>query len=166
MIDLLVEQRMELKPYEYYKMDDIDHYFIKNYDRGSVRIGRGEDRSSAYATLRAQSIQNQDPEKITGYTACNNIDTVKNVLYAYINLGSVRNRISHSDFADLARKNMIVGRGHTSYAMTLMMESIERFIISYEKALEEVRGKNPKIVKISGNDVRRAAEAQRPPFTR
>jgi hypothetical protein len=45
--------------------------------------------------------------------------------------------------------------------MVLMKESIEFFIMSYEKALEEVRNKNPKIVAISPNDVRNAADAMR-----
>lgn len=29
---LFALQRLELKPYEYYKMDDISHYFVKTYD--------------------------------------------------------------------------------------------------------------------------------------
>ena len=49
--NLLAMQRLELKPYEYYKMDDIEHYFVKNYDRAGVRLSgsKGEDRNLAYA---------------------------------------------------------------------------------------------------------------------
>lgn len=156
--DLLALQRLELKPYEYYKMDDIDHYFVKQYDRGNVRLGKNEDRSLAYAALRAQSLENQDPSKISGHTACTNTETVQNVLYAYFHLGEVRNKISHADFNAMSEKRLIVSENDVSYAMIMMTESIEYFIMNYEKALAEVQGKNPKIVAISSDDVRKAAD--------
>ena len=159
-IRLLALQRLEMKPYEYYKMDDIDHYFVKNYDRASVRLGgsRGEDRSTVYAALRAQSIENQDPEKISGHTACNSIETVQNVLYAYYLLGDVRNKISHADSSAMAERRLIVSEKDVNSAMIIMKESIEFFIMSYEKALEETQGKNPKIVTITADEVRNAAD--------
>ena len=160
---LLGLERMELKPYEYYKMDDISHYFIKNYDRGSVRLNgsRDEDRNMVYAEMRAKSIDNKDPDKISGHTACGNIETVKNVLYAYFNLGTVRNKISHSDSDAMAEKRLIVSKKDVSYAMHLMMQSIEYFIMNYEKALAETKGKTPKIVYISSDDVRKAADSMK-----
>ena len=161
--NLLAQQRLELKPYEYYKMDDIDHYFIKNYDRSSVRLNgsKGEDRTLAYAVLRAQSIENQDPAKICGHTACSSIDTVQNVLYAYYHLGDVRNKISHADSSAMAERRLIVSESDVSYAMVLMRESIEFFIMSYEKAFEEVQNNKPKIVEITADDVRKAADCIR-----
>jgi len=157
---LFALQRLELKPYEYYKMDDIDHYFIKNYDRVSVKLGgsKGEDRNLVYAVLRAKSIENPAPDKIGGHTACDSLDTVQNVLYAYFHLGEVRNKISHADSEAMADRRLIVSENETNQALTWMKESIEFFILSYEKALEEVRDKKPKIVAISPNDVRNAAD--------
>jgi len=140
-------------------MDDLDHYFIKNYDRAGIRGGSADDRALAYAARRAESIGNQDPKKITGYTACDSTETVRNVLYAYARLGMVRNTLSHSDFSELAKQNMIVSDDNGSYALRTMMESIEAFIMNYEKALDEVRGKNPKIIRARADDVRQAAEA-------
>ena len=161
--NLLAQQRLELKPYEYYKMDDIDHYFVKNYDRAGVRLNgsKGEDRTLAYAVLRAQSIENQDPAKICGHTACSSIDTVQNVLYAYYHLGDVRNKISHADSNAMAERRLIVSESDVSYAMVLMRESIEFFIMSYEKAFEEVQNNKPKIVEITADDVRKAADCIR-----
>ena len=161
--NLLAQQRLELKPYEYYKMDDIDHYFVKNYDRAGVRLNgsKGEDRTLAYAVLRAQSIENQDPAKISGHTACSSIDTVQNVLYAYYHLGDVRNKISHADSNAMAERRLIVSESDVSYAMVLMRESIEFFIMSYEKAFEEVQNNKPKIVEITADDVRKAADCIR-----
>jgi hypothetical protein len=158
-VNLFARQRLELKPHEYYKMDDLDHYFLKNYDRAGIRAGSADDRALAYATRRAESIGNQDPEKITGYTACDSTETVRDAMYAYARLGMVRNKLSHSDFSELARQNMIVSDDNGSCALSMMMESIEEFIMSYEKALDEVRGKNPKVIRARADDVRQAAEA-------
>ena len=162
-VKLLAQQRLLLKPYEYYKMDDIDHYFVKNYDRGSVRLNgsRGEDRNAVYAALRAKSIENTDPKKISGHTVCDSMETVRNVLYAYHHLGEVRNRISHADSDAMAERRLTVSESDISFAMVTMRESIEYFIKSYEIALEEVRDKNPKIVSISADDVRNAADRMR-----
>ena len=158
--ELLARQRLELKPYEYYKMDDIEHYFVKSYDRAGVRFNdkKVEDRNLAYAVLRAQSINIQDSSKISARTACSNVETVQKVLYGYYHLSFVRNKISHADATAMADRRLIVSESDVSYAMTLMKESIEYFIINFEKAMEEIRGKNPKIVYISADDVRNAAD--------
>ena len=165
-VNLFARQRLELKSYEYYKMDDLDHYFIKNYDRAGIRGGSADDRALAYAVRRAESIGNQDPGKITGYTACDSTETVRDVMYAYARLGMVRNKLSHSDFSELAKQNMIVSDDNGSFALRIMMESIEAFIMNYEKALDEARGKNPKIIRARADDVRQAAEAMMGPNAR
>lgn len=157
---LFALQRLELKPFEYYKLDDIAHYFVKNYDRSAVKLNgsKGEDRTLAYAILRAKSIENRDPAKISGHTACNNIETVQNVLYAYFHLGVVRNKISHADYDAMAERRLIVSESDESFAMVLMKQSIEYFIMCYEKAIKEIEGKKSKIVTITSEDVRNAAE--------
>ena len=153
-------QQLNLKPHEYYKIDDIDHYFVKTYDRVNVKVGgpNREERAKAYAALRAQSLENQDPAKVSGHTACSNTETVQNVLYAYYHLSLVRNKVSHAEFRAIAERRPIVSESDLSYAMMMMKESIEYFIMSYENALEEVRGTHPKIVTITPDDVRKAAD--------
>ena len=138
---VLALQRLELKSYEYYKMDDIEHYFVKNYDRAGVRLNgsRGEDRTLAYAVLRAQSIENQDPAKICGHTACGSMDTVQNVLYAYYHLGDVRNKISHADAGAMAENRLMVSDSDDSSALAWMKDSIDFFIDSYEKDVETLK---------------------------
>ena len=86
---------------------------------------------------------------------------MQNVLYAYYHLGDVRNKISHADSNAMAERRLIVSESDVSYAMVLMRESIEFFIMSYEKALEEVRNNKPKIVEITADDVRKAADCIR-----
>lgn len=83
---------------------------------------------------------------------------MQNVLYAYFNLGSVRNQISHADNEAMAERRLVVSESDTSYAMLMMKQTIEFFIMSFEKAVEEVRNKNPKIVEISSDDVRNVAD--------
>ena len=157
---LLALQRLELKPYEYYKLDDIEHYFIKYYDRAGVNLkgSKDEDRNLAYADARVKSIESRDPAKIGGYTACDSTETVKNVLYAYFRLGYVRNKISHADADALTEIRLVVSESDISSSMLLMRESIEHFIMSYEKALTEVKDKKPKIVSVSPDAVRNVAE--------
>ena len=93
--ELFARERLELKPYEYYKIDEIDHYFIKNYNRAGVR-GQGdrdEDPQRVYAAMRTKSLENTDSSMITGLSACDDKDTLQNVLFAYYHLGFVRNKI-------------------------------------------------------------------------
>ena len=157
---LFARQRLELKSYEQYKLDKIEHYFIKYYDRSLVRLSgsKGEDRNRVYAAARAQSIMNPDPARISGHTACSNIELVQNVLYAYFHLGDVRNKISHADANAMIEQRLIVSENDVSSAVLLMQESIEYFIMSYEKALEDVRGKDPRVVRISPDAVRNLAD--------
>ena len=161
---LLAQQRLELRSYELYKMDDIEHYFIKYYDRDAVKLtgSRDEDRNKVYAAVRAQSLESRGPGKIWGHTVCDNPETVQNVLYAYYHLGVVRNKVSHADETGLlAESRLIVSENDISSGMLILRESIEYFILSYEKAMAEVAGKNPKIVLIPAYDVREAAERLR-----
>ena len=157
---LFALQRMELKPYEYYKMDEIDHYFIKTYDRSRTR-GKGdrnEDPQRVYAALRAQSVENSDPSLITGFTVCDSMETLQNVLYAYYHIGVVRNKISHADANAMAEVRLMAAESDTPSAMLWMRDSIDYFIESYEKAIAEVKDKAPRVVTITGDAVRMAAE--------
>ncbi len=81
--ELLARQRLELKPYEYYKMDLIDHYFVKTYNRTGARGqgSRGDNPQRVYADLRVKSVGNTDPSLITGYTVCDSMDTLQNVYF-------------------------------------------------------------------------------------
>ena len=161
--ELFARERLELKPYEYYKIDEIDHYFIKNYNRAGVR-GQGdrdEDPQRVYAAMRTKSLENTDSSMITGLSACDDKDTLQNVLFAYYHLGFVRNKISHADADAMAENRLMVSDSDDSSALAWMKDSIDFFIDSYEKAMAQVQGKNPQIILISGNDVRKAAERMR-----
>ena len=153
------EERVRLRPYEFYKMDNIDHYFIKTYGRSNTRGRgrRGEDPQRVYAVMRTESVGKEDPSVIAGFTACDSLDTLQDVLFAYYHVGYVRNKISHADEGAMERMNREPG-GDEASALTWMTDSIDLFINSYEKALAEVQSKDPKIIFITGKDVRAIAE--------
>ena len=155
---LFAEQRLRMRPHEYYLMNSLEHYFIKNYDRGRVKhmSARGQDPQRVYATLKMQSIDNQDPSYITGYTACDNRETLQELLYAYYRIGFVRNMISHAH-VEVMRDRGASDRNEIS-ALTWMTKSIDAFIENYEKAMAEVCGKTPNVVLIDSAEVREVAE--------
>lgn len=157
---ILAQQRMTLKPYEYFKMENIDHYFIKTYNRAGTRGkgAKGEDTQHVYATLRAQSVENKDPSGLTGYTVCDSKETLQDILYAYYHIGEVRNKISHADETAMTESRLIVSEGDDHSALIWMRDSIEFFIDRFEKAMAEVRDKKPNVVIITGDEVRIASE--------
>lgn len=161
--ELFAEKRLELKPYEYFKIDDINHYFIKTYDRAGTKSmgGRGEDQQKLYAALRTRSVENEDPTYITGYTNCDSNDTLQDILFAYYHVGEVRNKISHADEKAMADKRLVASESDDIPALTWLKESIDFFIRSYEKAVSQVQGKQCDVVTISGDYVKMTAEKKR-----
>ena len=158
---LLAQQRLALKPYEYYKMDYIDHYFVKTYNRSGTKGkgAKGEDTQHVYAVVRTQSVENTDPSLITGFTACDSMETLQDILYAYYHIGDVRNKINHADVAATTTgEHLIVSESDDPSSLVWVRESIEFFIDCYEKAMAEVRDKKPNVVVISADDVRITAE--------
>ena len=155
------KQRLELKPHEYYKMDQIEHYFIKTYNRSGTRgLGsRDDDPQRVYAMLRTQSVGNTNPSLITGYTACDSTETLQNILFAYYNIGYVRNKISHADMDAVVTENRLMrSESDESPALTWMKDGIDYFIDSYEKAMAEVQNKKPQVILITADEVRKAAD--------
>ncbi|MBQ9061173.1 MAG: hypothetical protein IJ128_08515 [Firmicutes bacterium] len=67
--ELFAEFRNTLKPFEYYMMDDLDHYFVKIYDR-RVHRRKGNDQQRSYAAYRTAQLDNKDPARCTAYTVC------------------------------------------------------------------------------------------------
>ena len=162
-IQLLVKQRQMLKPYEYYKMDEIDHYFIKTYNRAGTRGmgGRDDDPQRVYASLRAKSLENTDPSMITGLSACSSAETLEDILFAYYHIGQVRNKISHADADAMAGVRLMVSESDEISALVWMKDSIDYFIDRYEKAMADVQTKKPQVVRITADEVRTAAEHAR-----
>ena len=156
--ELFAQQRLLLKPFESHKMDDINYYFIKYYDRGRVARGRDKDIPEAYAALRTKSVENKNPNLISGRTACDNMQTLHNLLYAYYHVCIVRNKINHADAAAMAEQRLSVLESDESSALIWLKDSVNFFIKSYEAAMKELEGKTPHVVLISSDEVRKAED--------
>ena len=119
---------------------------------------RDDDPQRLYATLRTQSVKNTNPSLITGFTACDSTETLQNILFAYYHIGYVRNKISHADTDAFTDTRLMVSDSDESAALIWMKDGIDYFIDCYEKAMSEVRDKNPQVVLITGDEVRNAAD--------
>ncbi len=160
---LFAEQRLRLRPQEFFKMDQIDHYFIKAYDRyrNKWRKGKGQNPQRVYAELRTEAVGNQDPSHINGFTECDSLETLQDALFAYYNVGYIRNQISHANDEAMERKNQSASDGEEISALAWMKDSIELFIRNYEKAMAEVKDKNPNVIIVTADEVRKLAESMR-----
>jgi hypothetical protein len=158
---LFAEERLHLRPHEYFKMDSVDHYFIKTYNRFRVKCKRGEDRQQVYSAMRAQSVDNKDPSKITGFTACDGLETLQNILFAYYHVCVVRNKISHAEAGGVTNRHLLATENEDVSVLDWMKDAIDYFIDSYDKAMAEVKDKNPQIILITSDDVKIIAENMR-----
>ena len=106
-------------------------------------------------------MKNTDPNMLTGYTACDNRQTLQNLLYAYYHIGNMRNKINHAEDGGMVETRLVVAENDQSQAFIWLKDGIDFFIDSYENAMKEVEGKNPKIVKITSSQVKQWAETIR-----
>ena len=152
-LQIFAKERQELRPFEYWKMDDISHFFIKTYiRRGST--SKAEDPQRAYANLRLAGLDNTDPDTITALTCCDDREAVGNLLYAYYHIGEIRNRTNHADNRVDDGGRLIVDRKDVPYLMSWIREGIQYFLNSYDTAMELIRDKNPDVVKVTNDEVR------------
>jgi hypothetical protein len=148
-------------------MDDIDHYFIKDYIRAGNRFKGNRDMNPLrlYAILRVGYIDNTNPDFITSFTACDSRETLENVLFAYYNIGQVRNKINHAESGVMSNSRLMKAINDESPVLLRVKDSIEYFIASYDKAIAEVQNKNPQVIRITRQEVRKAADQMKNDFS-
>ena len=157
-IMLLAEERAGMKPYEYWKMDDIDHFFIKTYiRRGGMRNGN-EDPQRTYARNRLRGLDNTDTNKIKAYTACDDRDTVENVLYGYYHIGDIRNYTNHAEDREGEDTRLIVDEKDDSIRLVKITEAVEYFIKWFEEASAQTENKELDVVNITSDEVKAFAK--------
>ena len=86
------------------------------------------------------------------------METLQNILFAYYHIGYVRNKISHAETGVITESRLMTSADDESSALVWMKDGIDYFIDCYEKALAEVQNKHPKVVLITGDEVRKAAD--------
>lgn len=154
----------DFKPYEKYKLDDVAHYFIKFYDRS--KIGRTNDKremQERYTKIRIQEIGTDDPEDITAFTATPDIESLSGLLYAYYNLGDVRNSTNHA--ADESSEfEMKANDSDVGERMDLIKHAIENFIYMYDEVIKDIGDREANVVYVTNDEIRAYANTLRPHF--
>ena len=75
---------------------------------------------------------------------------------------SARDALSGGSVGEkLAEDVELVSRSDDFSALTWMTDSIDFFIDSYDKAMAEVQGKDPNVIIITSDDVRKTADSMR-----
>lgn len=156
-VEFFARKRLQLKSYELWKMNDIDHYFLKNYfyfkfPNNSIEHQRGNAKALVSYT------ENTDPTRIQCYTACDDSQLLEDLLFSYLRVGMVRNDTNHAaDDHDEEENTLFPDEKGDSPRVRLITECIRYFIQSFDRVSENIRGRNPSVVKISCSDVKRLA---------
>ncbi len=154
--EFFARKRMQMKSYEYWKMDNIDHYFVKNYFRYRYPSNTTEHQRENAKTL-VSCIDNTDPNFITGYTACDNRQLLEDLLFSYIRIGTIRNDTNHAGSDYDEPDTLFPDEKGDSIKLRTITECIQYFIERFDMVSENVCGKNPSVVKITGFEVKAAA---------
>lgn len=121
----------DLKPFEKYKLDDVEHYFVKFYSRWRAPHPKdSREYQLEYAKLRLRELDTEDPDVIRAHTRCPDRDALKDLLFAYFYLGDVRNTLNHANdefggFVSIMDESDMSGR------VNLITQAIDYFIHCY-----------------------------------
>ncbi len=147
-----------LRVFEKYKLDDINHYFIKFYGRQRTdRMGAGDGIpiQRAYAATRSADMDTDDDDIIKPCTACTDRDAVGELLVAYYVLGHIRNMTNHAAGTEdtFERKE-----GDVSERLNLIKQTIENFITKYDKVSLNMPDEPADVLTVSHSEIRAYAQ--------
>lgn len=123
----------DLKPFEKYKLDDIDHYYIKFYSRWrSPHPKDDKEYQLEYTKVRMEELDTEDDELIRAHTVCPDRDALKDLLFAYYYLGDVRNATNHAE-DEFSGFTSVRNDSDVSDRMNLITQAVDYFIHCYDK---------------------------------
>ena len=123
----------DLKPFEKYKLDDIDHYYIKFYSRWrSPHPKDDKEYQLEYTNVRMEELDTEDDELIRAHTVCPDRDALKDLLFAYYYLGDVRNATNHAE-DEFSGFTSVRNDSDVSDRMNLITQAVDYFIHCYDK---------------------------------
>ena len=146
----------ELKPFEKYKLDDVSHYFVKFYGRGRVRhMPSEEEQVQRYTALRIDDLDTHEKGVLRAHTDCPDENAVGDLLYAYYKVGNVRNATNHAENGGSGAFGGHRDDSDVSERMSMIRQSVEGFIYSYDKVMELI-GENggQKVVEVTNDEIR------------
>ena len=102
-------------------------------------------------------IENTDPEQITGYTVCEDMQALEDLLFAYFHVGRIRNETNHAEERVEEADTLFPDEKDVSVKLIHIQESIMYFIQAYDKVAEIVSDKDFSSVRITVKEVKAAA---------
>ena len=154
--EIFARLRNQMKSYDYWKMDDIDHYFIKNYcyfKHPSNTIEYQKENAVYMANL----LDNTDPEVITAYSACDDRKMIEDLLFAYLHVSRIRNETNHAREGRDENGTLFPQDKDMSINLIQIDESIRYFIQAYDRISDNIRDKEPVVIRISAGEVKSTA---------
>ena len=154
--EVFARRRNTMKSFEYWKMDDMDHYFVKTYVYFEHPSNTIEYQRDNARTLVA-ALDNTDPNIVTALSACDDRQALENLLFAYLHVGRVRNETNHASDEHGENGSLFPEEKDISAKLIEIQESIQYFIQAYDAVCENILGKDPVVVKITADEVKSAA---------
>ena len=161
---LFGEIYFDFKPFEKYKLDDVAHYFVKFYGRG--RVGRTisqQQFQERYAEGRIADLDTNDPNTIKAFTICPDRELLSSLLYAYYNLGDVRNATNHAE-DDSKKYKMLEDESDVGERMNMIEQAVESFIYMYDQVAAVIGDAQADVWTVSNEDIRAYAATLKPRF--
>ena len=125
-----------LKSYETYKMEHLDHYFIKTYLRNRNKKCKTDlETQKNFAKLRVSTIDGDDDTVIKAYTRCKDLAALEDALFGYYYIGQVRNKTNHADTRKSDKIELVNDDRKETEKMTMVLEALNYFIDKYEALL-------------------------------
>ncbi len=156
-IEKFAAARNQMKVFDYWKMDDLDHYYLKYYiffKQPSNTIPHQREN----AKVLCESLDNTDPERITAYSVCDDRQALEDLLFAYLHIGRVRNETNHANDGHDSDGTLFPSDKEVSSKLIEIQESIRYFIQSYDIVNELIEGKETNVVLITSNEVKTVAK--------
>ena len=164
-VKLFAEAYNDLRSFERYKLDRVDHYFLKFYGRDRVDYAPDPDsRQRKYVKLRMDDLDEESPDVIRALTGCEDREELARLLYAYYMVGIIRNETNHAADNDANEYGLTPADSDVSERMSLIRNSVESFIYQYDKITEMMEGADVHPLKISADEVKAYANTLSPRF--
>ena len=153
----------DLKPFEKYKLDDVEHYYVKFYSRWKAPHPKdSKEFQLEYAKIRIEELDTEDKGTIRAHTLCPDREALKDLLFAYYYLGDVRNATNHA-LDEFSGFTSIMDDADVSERMNLITQAVDYFIYCYNKVVDLISesGADADVVRIDTAELSAYAKSLR-----
>ena len=155
-LDLFAHACSEMKKFEQWKMDDLDHYYIKHYFYFRLPPKTiSNQRENAHEIV--SHIDNTDENFITVRSVCEDRQALEDLMFAYYHVGRIRNETNHAEDRAVESGTLFPDEKDVIAKLIRIQEGIQYYIQTYERVYDLVKDKNPTVIRVSTSEVRSAA---------